>query len=877
MPSRTPRTIARFCKTVLPLLHKHADGRRNLNDVAAIVETDRWNSFDRFHQTTQTLVQRYTDAGAVAEVYPIQTGGRIGSGRWIIHEAADVRSATVDIIRPGRQRVLDFKENPWHVIQWSGSTPRNGMVNELVVLDDPQELERMPPGKLAEKMVLTQIDPRSRLRQFGETGAAGVIHDRPVPHLPGATAWTKFGWGGIPIENAPFHLVGLVLSGNEGKKLRKLLQKHGSLTLRTKVDIRKYVGAHDMVSGIVKGRDDPQDEVWVLAHSAEPGALDNASGVALCLEIARIIEGLVAGGLLPRPRRSIRLLNAYECHGFFKYLEDVRRLQTPLAGTVIDTVGSKPSVCNGRLEWHATIPMSAGFVDRVGEAIIRAALRLNNPGYKLYIEPFQSTSDTLIGDPKYGFPCPWLTTHHRDVSTASYAYHTSADTLDLVSPRGLATCATAMAGYLYYLADAGSREVVDLATAETRSTLGSLQRQHKKISEAQAAYIRERHHVSLQKLQRWMWGGDHSTILSHLSDCERQVREAAEKAGRNAKRARKPRVPGASRIPRRTAPLSPIPENTPSAIYTRIGKARLSPWALFWADGNRTISEIAQALSCETGQNITLERVITFFEAHAELEYVNLFEQKEMISKARLIADLKALGVERGMDVMAHSSLSAIGHVIGGPHTVIDALLSVIGKKGTLMMPSFNHGGAEVYNPLATPTTNGTIPDAFWRRPEAVRSLQSTHPVAAVGPGAEAYCQDHLENGIWAPDSPIGRLVHGGGYILSLGVDHNATTAYHIAEIELPCGCIDAFGNTDRIVMPDGSVREVPGLAWRSQICPIPPGKLNTTLDRRKRQVHGRVGNAPSTLVKAIDVWKARTDHLKNVCPTCTIKPGIRT
>ena len=328
MPSHTPRSITKFCKTVLPLLHKHTDGRRTLNDIAAIAETDRWNSFDCFHETTETLVRRYTDAGAVAEVHPIQTGGRIGSGRWIIHEAADVRSATVDIVKPVRQRILDYRENPWHVVQWSGATPRGGMVNELVVVDDVKALQRMPVGALAGKMVLTQIDVRSDMRIFAEKGAAGVIYDRPVPHLPNATPWTKFGWGGIPIENAPFHLVGLVLSGNEGKRVRRLVQKHGSLTLRTRVDIRKYVGTHDMVSGVVKGADDPQDEVWVLAHSAEPGALDNASGVALCLEIARIIESLVARGLLPRPRRSIRLLNAYECHGFFKYLEDVRRLQT---------------------------------------------------------------------------------------------------------------------------------------------------------------------------------------------------------------------------------------------------------------------------------------------------------------------------------------------------------------------------------------------------------------------------------------------------------------------------------------------------------------------------------------------------------------------
>src|SRR5438552_17754179 len=106
-----------------------------------------------------------------------------------------------------------------------------------------------------------------------------------------------------------------------------------------------------------------------------------------------MLEGLISAGRLPRPRRMIRLLNAYECYGFFKYLEEVHRLQPPLAGVVVDTVGAKPEVCNGRLEWHATVPMSAGLVDRVGVAILRTTLKLGRPIYRLSLEPFMSTAD----------------------------------------------------------------------------------------------------------------------------------------------------------------------------------------------------------------------------------------------------------------------------------------------------------------------------------------------------------------------------------------------------------------------------------------------------------------------------------------------------
>ena len=43
--------------------------------------------------------------------------------------------------------------------------------------------------------------------------------------------------------------------------------------------------------------------------------------MALTLEVARLLETLIESGAIPRPRRTIRLLNGYECYGFFGYLE----------------------------------------------------------------------------------------------------------------------------------------------------------------------------------------------------------------------------------------------------------------------------------------------------------------------------------------------------------------------------------------------------------------------------------------------------------------------------------------------------------------------------------------------------------------------------
>jgi len=873
MYARKPRLIAQFDRTVLPLLHQAADGRRMMEWVDKIVETDKWNSFDRFHDTTETFVNAYEAAGAEADVHQAQTGGMTGTGRWIIPEAEDIVEATCDVVAPVKKRVLDYAQNPWHVIQWSASTPADGMTCEMVIADTNEELDRLRSRWVRGKIVLTKMNPRRILRKLADKGAAGVITDQPVPQLPDAVAWTKFGWGGIGLNDAWARLVGLAISENQGKELRALAREHGRLRLHAKVTVRKYVGTQDVVSGIIRGSGDPQDEVWAIAHSAEPGAQDNASGGAVCLEIAQIIEGLIARGELPRPRRTIRLLHGYECYGFFHYLEHARRFQRPLAGVCIDSVGARADFCNGRAEWHRTIPMSAGFVDRLGYAILRDTLRLGDSGYKLAVEPFVATLDTLIGDPKYGYPCPWITTHARKGRHRFNAYHSSADTAELLCPEGLKDCAAAMAAYLYYLADAGTPEALELASAETDWTVKRLGAVGAAVTPELAAYYSTLHRISVNELKRWLWGGDRDEILEHFTACEDRVREAAETVTAGKKRKRRRLPAGAKRVPRRTAVLSPTLENTPAPIGERISSAKLRAWALFWADGERNLADIAQCVSMETGEDVSIDQVAGFFEAHADLGYVDLMHPIDMVTRAQLVRDLKELGVRRGMDLIVHSALSKIGHVVGGPNAVVDALLSVIGKKGTLMFPSFNHGRAKVFNPLTTPSTNGAIPNAAWRRPDAVRSVHPSHAVCAIGPRAEEFCQGHLEAGIWGPESPIGRLIHAGGYILSLGVTQIYSTAYHVAEASIPCPCFDAFGKAEQVVGADGEVHEVKGLAWRTQGCPISVEKLGPELDKRKLRRHGKVGRADSTLVKALDLWNLRREHLGDACSTCTIRP----
>ena len=854
-----PCGTASRAATLIPRLAAASRAARIMDVVAELVARDRWNSFDQFARTSRYLQDALKARGLVGSCHPVPTGGGTGDGRWRISWAADVVAGSIDVVSPVSERIADYRENPWTVAHWGLSTAPGGEVLTLRIVDTPEQLQALGPDSLAGCAVLTAMSLYHRPHEWVSRGARAVICDAPVKDCPDATAWTKLGWGGLEPERAGARLPAFALSPPKGQRLRQLCREHEQVRLDVRLDIRDYSGHHDVVSGVLPGRYDPQDEIWAVAHAYEPGAVDNASGVAACVEALGILRSLIDEGTIPAPRRGIRMLAGFECYGFFHYLETVKRLQPPAAGILVDCVGARADVCDATVTWHDSVPGSANFVHGLGLGLFRRAFALLSPVYRIVPEPFLSTEDTLLGDPQYGFPCPFIG------SFPYRGYHSSADTIDLLDGQALAATAVGVAAYLYCLADADTEDACEWAAFTRKKWRASSGRRRRKaiLDQAEAE-------ASWKGLQRFFWGGDRDEALARIDVCRQaaadpeipEIPATDDKA--NARRIR---------VPFRRTPLAPTYENVPEEIRRRIHRSGVHKWALYWADGQRDLEEIRRLASADAGKKYSRRRITMFFEAMAAIGSVVLVEASELLTREDIVADLQRLGVTPGMDLIVHSSLSAIGWVRGGAETVVDALLEAVGPEGTLLMPSFHHRAADIFNPAVTPTTNGAIPDAFWRRPGVVRSMHPTHAVAACGPRAAEWCANHVEIGIWAAKSPIGRLIHAGGYLLGLGVDHTSSTAYHVAEVSLDAPCLDSFGDPRPVVMPDGSVQQVPGLRWRAGTCPVSPRRLNEDLDRAGRQRHGKVGRADCVLVKAKNLWTMRRTHLKNVCPNCDIRP----
>ena len=170
-----------------------------------------------------------------------------------------------------------------------------------------------------------------------------------------------------------------------------------------------------------------------------------------------------------------------------------------------------------------------------------------------------------------------------------------------------------------------------------------------------------------------------------------------------------------------------------------------------------------------------------------------------------LVADLHALGVGPGDVVMTHTSMRAIGWVIGGEQAVIDALLQSIGPSGTLVMPTQSWQLCDpaflgedhiseswwplireqlpAYDPARTPTrTMGAVAELFRTYPKTVRSTHPHRSISANGPHAAAITARHDLDCPAGEHSPLAQLYGLNATVLLLGVGPRKMTALHFAE-----------------------------------------------------------------------------------------------
>jgi aminoglycoside N3'-acetyltransferase len=225
---------------------------------------------------------------------------------------------------------------------------------------------------------------------------------------------------------------------------------------------------------------------------------------------------------------------------------------------------------------------------------------------------------------------------------------------------------------------------------------------------------------------------------------------------------------------------------------------------------------------------------------------------------AEVAEQLRALGVEAGCVLCVHTSFRAVRPIEGGPRGLIEALRTALGPEGTLVMPSWTGDDDTPFDPRMTPASEdlGVVADTFWRMPGVARS---EHPFAfaALGPRAGRVTAGPLPTPPHTPDSPIGRVHDLDGQVLLLGVNHDADTTLHLAELlaDVPYRIPKHI-----TVLRDGRPARVD--YGENDHCAERFALADGWLRERGLQREGPVGHAHARLIRSRDVVRVALEHL---------------
>lgn len=226
-------------------------------------------------------------------------------------------------------------------------------------------------------------------------------------------------------------------------------------------------------------------------------------------------------------------------------------------------------------------------------------------------------------------------------------------------------------------------------------------------------------------------------------------------------------------------------------------------------------------------------------------------EPSSLLTQIEIEEALRHLGLTRGDAVEVHSSLGSFGWVEGGASAVVDAVMSVVGEEGALVMSAYplskplplteEEKGRGILAKVriygedyAGPTGMGVIADAFRQRPGTILGT-GIHRVCAWGRNAERHSQGYHY------------LLEIDGAVLLLGVGIHSCSSMHQAEkVGIPPEISKYFDLPDDIRQdyPDMHIAygSTPDDAW---------GKVAAQAERRGLIKRRRIGNAECMLFKA--------------------------
>ena len=442
-------------------------------------------------------------------------------------------------------------------------------------------------------------------------------------------------------------LRGFALTPRMGRKLREIcisLEEEGKYpTARFVVDSSFQNGSIENVEAWIPG--ESEEEILLTAHLCHPRSSvnDNASGAACGMEAMLALHHLIEKGMLPRPKRTIRLLLIPEFTGTYAYLsEHKERLERIVGGFNIDMVAGRQNGNAGPLIIVDTPDCAHSFSGDLGEAILEALSgecafgggQVAVPLFSSMRVPFVFGSDHyILSDPTIDIPTVALT------QWPDKTYHTSADSAEHVDPKLLRRGAAIAASYCYLYGSLTGEMLKELLPFTARRFFTRLDKLRRSDSSDRAKKAWHLGQVIEATLGRYasLFEGQEREQVERLLDQERRLYEALlSDLGRDETKKRQGVVP-------RRLFQGPVAMRCVLAgmaeeerkLWEELNKQypRLAPnmdYIFYETDGVRSMEEVADCVSCQTDIDCS-EGLPSFYEFFERLGLIELTKAKEQL------------------------------------------------------------------------------------------------------------------------------------------------------------------------------------------------------------------------------------------------------
>ncbi|MFC3876284.1 M28 family peptidase [Winogradskyella maritima] len=225
----------------------------------------------------------------------------------------------------------------------SFSTPAEGITAEVVYIDNPRNISKVD---VEGKIVFVESSPgRVFNSAVVEGGALGILSYSNPDYLKPDINVTSIQFRSIPY-NEEVKGWGIALSYEAKEALKKALDA-GKVEVKVNIETKIYESEELTIVADIKGSKIPEERLVFSAHVQEPGANDNASGVGVALEMAKLSAELIKNETFDIDR-TLTFLWGDEIISTKRYVEeDSLRAKNIKWGISLDMVGENTELTGG--------------------------------------------------------------------------------------------------------------------------------------------------------------------------------------------------------------------------------------------------------------------------------------------------------------------------------------------------------------------------------------------------------------------------------------------------------------------------------------------------------------------------------------------------